>query len=779
MHRRMTAGAQKGDLSGGDPNGHSLPGAARETGLFGDLPLAAALPQETADGEEIIEGVVENVIFSNESNGYSVCELGGQEGEPVILVGIMPYLNAGESIKARGRWETHASYGKQFKVEYYEKQLPVTSEAIVKYLSSGMIKGIGGVTAKRIVEQFGEDTFDVIESHPEWLTDIRGISPKKAQEISEGFKSQFGVRSIMLFCRDFFGPATVMKIYKKWGSGAIDTINRNPYILCDEIYGIGFDRADRLASSIGFARDSAFRIASGIKYALSYNANNNGHMFIPRDKLIGISAELLGVDASLVEAPLIGLENAREVVSVTLRGRACTYLRDYYDAERYTVDKMILLDRLCEKTAMQDIDYMINQIEAEEGVAYARLQRKAIVSAVNNGVMLLTGGPGTGKTTIIRAVIRIYRRMGFEIALAAPTGRAAKRMSEATQCEAKTIHRLLDMEYLAGERTKFRRNEHNLLEEDVVIIDEASMIDSLLMASLLKAIKPGGRLMLIGDADQLPSVGAGNVLCDLLASERFPTVRLTEIFRQAQESRIITNAHAINNGELPVLTDKRGDFFFLSREREADIVPTIVDLCRSRLPKTYGEKIRDAIQVITPSHKGTAGTESLNGALQAVLNFRDGRKKEKKFRNLLFREGDKVMQIKNNYEIEWERYEEKGSGIFNGDIGFIEAIDYAAEQLCVNFDGRICRYEFAKLDELEHAYAITIHKSQGSEYPVVIMPLFRCAPRLLTRNLFYTAVTRAQKIVILVGSAEIVQTMVENNRLAKRYTGLRDMLEQA
>lgn len=726
---------------------------------------------------EELEGLVENVIYSNEANGYSVCEL-DCGGELFTIVGIMPYINAGESIKARGKWETHASYGKQFKVEYYEKQLPATSEAIVKYLSSGMIKGIGGVTAKRIVEQFGEDTFDVIESHPEWLTDIKGVSAKKAQEISESFKSQFGVRSIMMFCRDFFGPATIMKIYKKWGSGAIDTINRNPYVLCDEIHGIGFERADQLAASIGFARDSAFRIASGIKYALSYNAMNNGHTFIPRDKLLTLAAELLGVDVALIEEPMAQLELAREVVTTEIRGRACTYLRENYDAERYIVSKLVLLDSLCEKTPINEIEYMINQIEAEEGVSYARLQRKAIIAAINNGVMLLTGGPGTGKTTIIRAVIRIYERMGFEIALAAPTGRAAKRMSEATQCEAKTIHRTLELEYLAGEKSKFRRNEHNLLEEDVIIVDEASMVDSLLMAALLKAIKPGGRLIVIGDADQLPSVGAGNVLCDLLASDRFETVRLTEIFRQAQESRIVTNAHAINNGELPVLTDKRGDFFYLSRENEADILPTIVDLCRNRLPKTYGVDFRDSIQVITPSHKGVAGTDMLNASLQGVLNYRDGKKREKKFAGRIFREGDKVMQIKNNYEIEWERFEEKGSGIFNGDIGIIEAIDFSSELMRINFDDRICRYEFTKLDELEHAYAITIHKSQGSEYPIVIIPLYRCAPRLLTRNLLYTAVTRAQKIVILVGSASVVQTMVENNRLAKRYTGLRDMIEK-
>ena len=728
-------------------------------------------------GEEEIEGVIENVIYTNEQNGYSVCEL-DTGSELVTVVGVMPYINAGESIKARGKWETHNSYGKQFKIEYYEKKLPNSNESMIKYLSSGGIKGIGAVTAKRIVEQFGEDTFDVIESHPEWLTDIKGINLKKAQEISESFKSQFGVRSIMMFCRDFFGPATIMKIYKKWGSASVDTINQNPYCLCDEIYGIGFDRADKLAASIGFAKDSAFRIGAGIKYALAYNAMNNGHTYIPRDKLTGLVAELIVVDIELVEEPLTTLERSREVVTCDVKGRACTFLADYYDAEKFTVNKMLLLDYLCEKTSIDDIEYMINQIEIEEGVSYARSQRKAIIAAINNGVMILTGGPGTGKTTIIRAVIRIYERMGFSIALAAPTGRAAKRMSEATQCEAKTIHRLLDMEYLAGEKTKFRRNEFDLLEESVIIIDEASMVDSVLMAALLKAIKPGARLMIIGDADQLPSVGAGNVLCDLIASDRFATVRLTEIFRQAEESRIITNAHAINNGELPVLTDKKGDFFYLAREDEDKIIPTIVDLCRNRLPKTYGLDFRDSIQVITPSHKGLAGTEALNAALQSVLNYRDGKKKEKKFRNLIFREGDKVMQIKNNYEIEWDRFQEKGSGIFNGDIGIIEAIDFSSETMRINFDDRICQYEFAKLEELEHAYAITIHKSQGSEYPIIIIPLYHCSPRLLTRNLLYTAVTRAQKIVILVGSASVVQTMVENNRLAKRYTALRDLIEK-
>jgi len=728
------------------------------------------------DESEYLEGLVENVIYSNEANGYTVCELDIGE-ELVTVVGIMPYLNAGESIRASGKWETHASYGKQFKVEYYEKHLPSSNESMVKYLSSGVIKGVGAVTAKRIVAQFGEETFNVIESHPEWLTDVKGVTDKRAKEISESFKSQFGVRSIMMFCRDFFGPATIMKIYKKWGSGAIDLINRNPYILCDQIHGIGFDSADRLASSIGFSSDSEFRISSGIKYMLSSNAINHGHTYIPRDRLLKLTADTLEVDIERVEAPLAALEASREVMTVNVKERRCTYLTEYYEAEKYIATKLSILDKLCEKTSIDDLEYMIRQIEAQSGIVYAKLQRKAILSAANNGVMLLTGGPGTGKTTIIRAVISIYEEMGFKIALAAPTGRAAKRMSEATQHEAKTIHRLLDMEYLSGEKSKFRRNEHNLLDESVIIVDEASMVDTLLMAALLKAIKPGSRLMIIGDADQLPSVGAGNVLCDLLAFDGFVSVRLNEIFRQAQESRIVTNAHLINNGELPILSDKKGDFFYLARENEADIVPTIVDLCRNRLPKTYGADFREGIQVITPSHKGIGGTEALNSALQAVLNYRDGKKREKKFRSFIFREGDKVMQIKNNYELEWERFHERGSGIFNGDIGIIEAIDYTAERMQINFDDRICQYEFGRLDELEHAYAITIHKSQGSEYPIVIMPLYRTAPQLLTRNLLYTAVTRAQKIVILVGSAQVVQTMVENNRLTKRYTGLRSMLE--
>lgn len=726
-------------------------------------------------GAEYVEGVVENVIYSNETNGYSVCEL-DTGSELITIVGIMPSVNAGESIKAAGKWETHSSYGKQFKVETYEKQLPATREAMVKYLSSGAIKGVGAVTARRIVDKFGDDSFDVLENHPEWLSDIKGINSSKAQEISDSFKDQSGIRAVMMFAKGHFGPATAMKVYNKWGTASVDMIKNNPYILCENISGIGFVSADRLAESIGYAKDSEFRIESGIKYALLYNAQNNGHIFIPGEKLVSACSEMLGVSDEKTRRALASLHERKEVVSIERSGRECIYLSEYYAAEKYIADKLMLLDRVCERTSSDDLDYMIAQTERAYGMVYAGRQRKAICAAVNSGVMILTGGPGTGKTTVIRAVIDIYEKMGFKVALAAPTGRAAKRMSEATSYEAKTIHRLLDTEYISGERTRFRRNENNLLEENVVIVDEASMVDTMLMAALLKAIRPGGHIVLIGDADQLPSVGAGTVLCDLIKSERFEVIRLNEIFRQARQSRIVTNAHAVNNGELPVLTDKKGDFFFLSRPDPADIVQTVVDLCKKRLPSTYNADPMSAIQVITPSHKGSAGTDALNPALQKALNPPDKSKREKVFGGITFREGDKVMQIKNDYEIEWERFGETGSGIFNGDIGIIKQIDFKNEAVSINFDDRLCSYDFSQLDELEHAYAITIHKSQGSEYPIVVIPVYWCAPRLLTRNLLYTAITRAQRLVVLVGDSSVVQVMVENNRLIKRYTGLCDML---
>lgn len=732
--------------------------------------------QKDYDQEKVeIEGSVYNIIYSNEETGYTVCELAIGEAELYTVVGIMPYLVEGENIKAIGNWQVHQSFGRQFRVEYYEKQLPSTADSIYKYLASKTVKGIGAVSARRIVDKFGEDTFDVLENHPEWLSELPGISEKKAKEIGESFRAQFGIRTVIMFCRDFFGPVMSVRIYKKWGVAAIDIIKNDPYILCEEIYGISFSKADSIAKNFGIPNDSQSRLKSGIKYFIALNGSQNGHCYIPKAKLISAAAPLLDVSEELVCETLELLCELGDVVSVEMERKTCIYLKRYYEAERFSAQKLLSLDRLCPKVAPDDIDRFILRIEEDESIAYEAMQRKAIYSAVNSGVMLLTGGPGTGKTTIIKAVMQILGDLNYDIVLCAPTGRAAKRMSEATQCEAKTIHRLLEMEYSKENEPVFHRDEKNRLDEDVVIVDEASMVDIFLLESLLRAMKPAARLILIGDSDQLPSVGAGNVLCDLIESCAFSTVKLKEIFRQARESLIITNAHLINAGELPELESKSSDFFFMPRSDDA-IPQTIASLCQTRLPKTYGIDPYDHIQVITPSHKGTAGTAVMNSVLQQALNpYRKG-KTQKQVRDVIFREGDKVMQIRNNYDIEWRKGDISGVGVFNGDIGCIKDIDVTSETVTVDFDGREIEYDFIQLDELEHAYAITIHKSQGSEYPFVIIPAYRYSPKLLTRNLLYTAVTRAQRMVIIVGSADVVNSMVYNNRKSQRYTGLKEWI---
>ncbi len=724
-----------------------------------------------------LEGTIEGITYQNPENGYTVCDLSPDGQELITAVGIMPFAREGELIRAMGKWQTHAQYGRQFKIEYFEKQLPQTTSAILKYLSSRSVKGIGPASARKIVERFGEDTFDILENHPDMLAGIPGISQKKAEEISENFKRQFGIRSVMMFCRDFFGPATAVKVYNRWGGSAVDVIKENPYALCDEIYGIGFERADRIAHDLGIEADSAYRINAGIKYFLNYNAINNGHVFIPERKLLVAAAQMLQVSQSQIEAGVRSLASAGQIVLVGSEEKRCIYLKSYYEAESYTARKLDLLDKLCEQISDRNVERFISTIELEDGIEYAAMQRKAIHAAMTGGVMILTGGPGTGKTTVIRALLRIFDSMGMETALAAPTGRAAKRMSQATRREAKTIHRLLEMEYSNGDYPSFRRDADNVLEEDVLIIDEASMIDISLMASLLRAIKPGARLILIGDADQLPSVGAGNVLRDMIASNRFHTVKLNHVFRQSDESLIITNAHLINSGEYPTLDNKKSDFFFVSRPNDADIAKNVVDLCLYRLPRKYGADIQNQIQVISPSRKGAAGTIILNQMLQSALNPPDPRKREHKVRDVIFREGDRVMQIRNNYDITWEKEDTQGVGIFNGDIGIITHIDPADGYAQILFDDRMVKYDFSLLDNLEHAYAITVHKSQGSEYPVVIIPMYRFAPQLMARNLLYTAVTRAQNMVILVGREDVVMAMVDNNRQTLRYTGLRAMLE--
>ncbi len=477
------------------------------------------------DALDMLEGTVEGITYQNAENGYTVCDLAVNGEELVTVVGVMPFLHEGEMIRVMGTWQTHPQYGKQFRTESFEKQLPESAASILKYLSSRAVKGIGPASAKKIVDRFAEDTFDVLENHPDLLAGIPGISRKKAEEISENFKRQFGIRSVMMFCRDFFGPATAVKVYNRWGGSAVDVIKENPYSLCDEIYGIGFERADRIARDLGIRQDSEYRIRAGIKYFLNYNAINNGHVFIPRPKLVAAAAQMLSVSEPQVEAGLTALENAGALVTVGTESYRCVYLKSYYEAESYTARKLDLLDKLCERISVENVDRYISTIELEDGIEYASMQKKAIHSAMAGGVMILTGGPGTGKTTVIRALLRIFDSLGMDTALAAPTGRAAKKMSQATQREAKTIHRLLEMEYSGEDEPAFRRDADNLLDEDALIIDEASMIDISLMASLMRAVKPGARLILIGDADQLPSVGAGNVLRDVIASEpdRFPS----------------------------------------------------------------------------------------------------------------------------------------------------------------------------------------------------------------------------------------------------------------
>ena len=724
-------------------------------------------------GIEKLEGSVEQIVFCNEDNGYTVCDM-ALEDDIVTVCGIMPMLCEGDRLCVYGKWVHSAKYGRQFSVEQYERVMPADIASMLRYLSSRAIKGIGPKTAAKIIEEFGEDSFDVIENHPEWLANIKGISTKVALAASESFKEQAGIRSAMMFFREYFGASTTVRIYKKWGSSSVDIAKKNPYRLCNEIEGIGFERADALANSLGLQNDNFDRIMSGLSYVLIKSASYNGHVCLPREKLCEAGAELLEVSAEETDRAISELIRMGRFKYV-LQGEAqMIYLAEAYDEEKYVAEKLTLLDKMCATVDVSDIDRFIEREEAKAGIEYASLQKKAISDALRYGVMVLTGGPGTGKTTVVRALIHIFDSMGYEIALAAPTGRAAKRMSEATAMEAKTIHRLLEMSYDLEGRSVFNRNEFDLLDEQIIIVDEASMIDSALMCALLKAIKPGARLIIIGDSDQLPSVGAGNVLRDIIESGRFATVRLCEIFRQAQESLMVTNAHAINRGEMPNLAEKDKDFFFLRRDRDRDIAATVVDLCKNRLPRAYGNMARNGLQVICASRKGEAGTENLNVLLQQALNPRERGKSEHSFRERIFREGDRVMQTRNNYDIAWTReYDGKeGNGIFNGDIGIIESIEVAEREMTVLFDDRRVVYDFSLLEDLEHAYAITVHKSQGSEYPMVVMPMCTASQMLHTRNLFYTAVTRAQNMVILVGREDIIKEMVENNRRSMRYTGL-------
>ena len=725
---------------------------------------------------EVLRGTIENIIYRNENNDYTVMEIVDEEENLVCAVGVIPMAFEGEIVALRGHWTFHKEFGKQFAFESFEKSLPDDVDGIFKYLSSGTIKGIGPVTALKIVNRFGTDSFDVIEHRPEWLADISGITRKKAAAISESFRQQAGIRGVMMFCKDYMGVGEVAKVYKTFGAGAVGIIKENPYILCTSDAGLPFAKADAIAKSLGAPLDSKNRILSGICYVLSHEAGISGHTCLPEEDVLSSAAELLEINRETVKKLLTELLDDSELSCYVIDGINYVMTNKTAEEEDIVVRGLRRISGSSQYFGAADISSLIEKVEIELNISFAPMQRAALYASLENGVMILTGGPGTGKTTVVRAMLSIFNSMGLKTVLAAPTGRAAKRMSEATGQEAKTVHRMLEMERTVDGSIRFCRNERTPLNENVIIVDEASMLDLSLTSYLIRAIKRGSRLILIGDSDQLPSVGAGNVLSDLISSEMIKTVRLNEVFRQSKESLIITNAHKINEGNAPILNRTDSDFFFVRRDREGDIAETVSSLINERLPKTYGKGIKEKIQVITPSKKGAAGVEVMNRILQDKINPPAKFKKEKTSHGTIFREGDRVMQIANNYEIEWEKNGVTGVGLFNGDIGVIESIDLSDERVIIRFDDKRAEYSYDMLEELELAYAITVHKSQGSEYPVVIIPMYYCAPMLMARNLFYTAVTRAKEMVILVGRTDIPGKMIENNRQIMRYTALKDKI---
>lgn len=730
---------------------------------------------------EHLEGTIEEIIFNNETNGYTVCDI-RCSGDVITAVGCMPFINVGETLKLSGKWFNHQDYGEQFKVEYYEKLLPQTTEAIEKYLSSGIVKGVGPATAKKITGKFGEDTLNIIQFHCERLSEIKGINLEKALKIGKAFDEQRELMQVVMFFQEHgISPVYSTKIYKTYGQNTIEEIKANPYKLAGEEFGIGFKTADRIAKNLGIDPASKFRICSGIKYVLS-QAAANGHSFIPDMQLREYTSQLLEVDLDSIDDALISLIMDKSVCVERDLEMKKVYLSPFYQAELGVCRKLTELSTVKFNGDISDFEEQVGKIQAEEGIILAEKQKEAIKEALINGVLVVTGGPGTGKTTIIKSIIRLLNAEGYEVALAAPTGRAAKRMTEATGFEARTIHRLLEIGYAGNENELvFARDEGNPIDADVIIIDEMSMVDILLMNHLLHAVEVGTRLVLVGDTDQLPSVGAGNVLKDILESGMIKTVKLSEIFRQAEESMIIVNAHKINRGEYPYLNRKDKDFFFLSR-RGDKLVETIVELCSRRLPATYGYDPLKHIQVLTPTRKGSIGVANLNIELQKVLNPHNKKKNEKSSGVFSFREGDRVMQIKNNYNLRWEKrgsLTSEGVGVFNGDTGIIQTIDNEEQVLTVLFeDEKIVEYDFSILDELEPAFAVTIHKSQGSEFPVVVLPVTQGPPVLMTRNLLYTGITRAKNLVIIVGSENVLKAMIENDRETQRYSDVSSKLRK-
>lgn len=732
---------------------------------------------------EKLAGYVEHIIYRNTDNGYTVLNLVSGEDE-ITCVGIFSTIAEGENIEATGDYTDHPTYGTQFKVVSFEEKAPEDQEAIERYLGSGAIKGIGLAMAARIVRRFKEDTFRIIEEEPERLVEVKGISERKAMEIASQVNEKRDLRQAMIFLQQFgITMNLAVKIYNKYGQEVYGILKENPYRLADDIEGVGFRTADDIAAKAGIRTDSDFRVRSGILYTL-LQASGEGHTFLPQEELTAKTSELLGIDKDIIEKNYMDLSIDRKIIMKQSGEQTQIYSASFYYMEANTATMLRELD-IAYDVADAEIEQRINNIEKQTGMQLDEHQVQAVKEAVRNGLLVITGGPGTGKTTTINTIIRYFEMEGMDIFLAAPTGRAAKRMSETTGFEARTIHRMLELNGGMEGSAGFERNETNPLETDLVIIDEMSMVDITLMNSLLKAIAPGTRLILVGDINQLPSVGPGSVLKDIIQSEAFNVVMLTKIFRQASTSDIIVNAHKINRGEEVSLDNKSMDFFFLKRYEADIIINVVLQLVKQKLPKFVDATPYD-IQVLTPMRKGLLGVERLNGILQQYLNPPDKSKREKEHGDMVFREGDKVMQTKNNYQLEWEIRTkfgltvDKGMGIFNGDMGIITEINDFAETMTVEFDeGRKVEYSYKLLDELELAYAITIHKSQGSEYPAVVIPLLSGPSMLMNRNLLYTAVTRARKCVTLVGNDTTFNQMIQNTSQQKRYSGLCDRIRES
>lgn len=724
-----------------------------------------------------LSGTVDNITYRNDENGYCVFEL-ETESELVTVVGYIPKLCAGEMITVKGEFTVHPSYGEQFRADSFERKAPATESAILRYLSSGAIKGIGPVTANAIVEQFGDRTLEIIETQPMRLATIKGISKAKAEKIGENYKKQFGVREVLIQLSELnITPSEALRIYNKMGAASVDKIKQNPYMLCSESIGFNFVRADEISQSLECSVPADYRITAGVEYILRHNLRN-GHTCIPRKQLAATGAKMLGYDIDRIDNIIEQMIGSGKLNICDVDDKPLVFLPYMYDAERYCANRIALMLKIPPKEIAVHKS-RLERFEAQNGILYDDSQRKAISQALSSGIMVLTGGPGTGKTTTLNAIITLLEEAGCVISLAAPTGRAAKRMTELTGREAKTIHRLLEVEWGEGDKPIFKRDEKNPLDCDVIIVDELSMMDVQLFASLLKSMTMNCRLIMVGDVDQLPSVGAGNVLGDLIESGLVPTVRLERVFRQSKESMIVTNAHRIIKGEMPIVS-KDGDFFAINAKTGQAAAKLIRDLYCGRLQKAYGYSPLDDIQVLCPSRKRNSGTVALNAMLQQQINPPAKHKREYSHKGVIMREGDKVMQRTNNYDVIWTKDDgSEGTGVFNGDIGVLTKVDAALGTVSVRFDDRTAIFTGEQLDDIELAYAITVHKSQGSEFDCVILPVVDIPPMLCYRNLFYTAVTRAKKLLIVIGSGFDIKRMIDNNVKTKRYTAFGQFLKSA